>query len=277
MTFSPQYFGGILKLLTVLFVVIAGMSAPHPANAEFDHSNCNDLLQQHVRSVDGGKVTQVDYAGMAEDAAVLSAYLAATSSISRLTFDLWPMDEQLAFLINVYNAATISLILNAYPELKSIRDTGSLLRSPWSRSFVSLFGSTVSLDNIEHDMIRGWNIYHEPRIHFAVNCAAIGCPPLRAEAYSGATLRDQLDDNTRLFLSDRARNYADGKRIYISKIFDWYAADFSRGWQGIDSVSEFLQLYGSALNLDAAQHELLAQERLSIRHLDYDWGLNRAD
>ena len=104
---------------------------------------------------------------------ILDSYLAATAAVTKLTFDSWALEEQLAFLINVYNAATVALILTEYPDLESIRDIGTFLRSPWSREFVALFGGKVTLDNIEHDMIRGWNIYNEPRIHFAVNCFAL--------------------------------------------------------------------------------------------------------
>lgn len=243
--------------------------------ADFDHSSWDALLRKHVRVIDSGSVTQVDYAGMVQDVSELDSYLAATAVITRLTFDSWALEDQLAFLINVYNAATVALILTEYPGLESIRDIGTLLRSPWNREFVTLFGSNVTLDNIEHDMIRGWNIYNEPRIHFAVNCAAIGCPPLRAEAYVGSKLQQQLDDNTRLFLSDRNRNYLEGNRLYLSQIFNWYEEDFTRGWQGVDSVEEFLALYGDALGIAAAQQATLQQGEFAIRYLRYDWGLNR--
>jgi len=244
--------------------------------ADFDHASWDALLRKHVRVIDGGSVTQVDYAGMAQDASELDSYLAATAAVTRLTFDSWVLEDQLAFLINVYNAATVALILTEYPDLESIRDIGNILRSPWGREFVSLFGGSVTLDNIEHDMIRGWNIYNEPRIHFAVNCAAIGCPPLRAEAYVGNKLQQQLDDNTRLFLSDGTRNYLQGDRLYVSQIFNWYEEDFTRGWQGIDSVEEFLALYGDALGIPVDQQGALQQGEFSIRYLRYDWGLNRA-
>ena len=244
--------------------------------ADFDHSRWDALLRKHARVIDGGSVTQVDYAGMAHDASELDSYLAATAAVTRLTFDSWALEDQLAFLVNVYNAATVALILTEYPDLESIRDIGNILRSPWSREFVALFGGNLTLDNIEHDMIRGWNIYNEPRIHFAVNCAAIGCPPLRAEAYVGNKLQQQLDDNTRLFLSDRNRNYVEGDRVYVSQIFNWYEEDFTRGWQGIESVEEFLALYGDALGIPGDQQRALQRGEFSIRYLRYDWGLNRA-
>jgi len=257
----------------LLLCVVAVL--PVAALAQFDHQAWDQLLHEHVRVIDGGKVTQVDYVGMSRDAAALNAYLGDAAAVSRITFDRWSQDEQLAFLINVYNAATVSIVLTEYPDIDSIRDIGSLFRSTWSREFVSLFGATVTLDNIEHDMIRGWNIYNEPKIHFAVNCAAIGCPPLRAEAYVGNKLQQQLDDNTRLFLADRNRNYLDGKRLYVSKIFDWYEEDFAKGWKGIDSVAQFLATYSTALDLTADEKRALETGQTSIRYLSYDWNLNR--
>lgn len=268
---KSNYVRAFLRYFLLSFVLVF----PAFANGQFNHDSWDILLKKHVRVIDGGKASQVDYAGMAKDQASLNAYLGDVASVRKQTFDEWTTDEQLAFLINTYNAATVSLVLTEYPELDSIRDIGSLFRSPWSRAFVSLFGEMVTLDNIEHDMIRGWDIYREPRIHFAVNCAAIGCPPLRAEAYVGSKLTQQLDDSTRLFLSDRSRNYFDGKRVYVSKIFDWYADDFEQGWQGIDSLGEFLSNYSAALGLDADQKQALSAGRISIRYLSYDWGLNQ--
>lgn len=267
--------GRICTLIIRAFLLAGGLSCASGALADFDHSSWDLMLRKHVLVFDGGSVTQVDYAGMALEKSELDAYLAATAAVSRLTFDSWAREDQLAFLINVYNAGTVALILTEYPGLESIRDIGNILRSPWSREFVSLFGNKVTLDNIEHDMILGWNIYNEPRIHFAVNCAAIGCPPLRAEAYVGNSLQRQLDDNTRLFLSDRNRNYLQGDRLYVSQIFNWYEADFTRGWQGINSVKAFLALYGDALGITAAQQSALLQGDFAIRYLRYDWGLNR--
>lgn len=257
------------SIIGVMVVMLPSMAA-----GQFAHDAWHDLLNSNVHVIDGGQATQVNYTAMARDSARLQAYLGDVASVSRQTFDNWSTDDQLAFLINTYNAATVALVLTEYPDIDSIRDIGSLFQSAWSRPFVSLFGQRVTLDEIEHDMIRGWGIYKEPRIHFAVNCAAIGCPPLRAEAYIGARLDEQLDDNVRLFLADRTRNYADGNRLYISKIFDWYEEDFEKGWQGINSVSAFLSRYQDALNLTPQQAAALTAGRLSLRYLRYDWGLN---
>ena len=247
---------------------------PVSALAEFDHSQWDSLLRKHVKVQGAGVATQLDYAGMAGDQAQLSAYLAALAAVDRASFEVWDTASQLAFLINTYNALTVDLILDDYPDIDSIRDIGFLLSSAWNQDIASLFREPVTLDEIEHEMIRGWDRYKEPRIHFAVNCAAIGCPALRNEAYVGDRLERQLEDSTKLFLSDRSRNYFDNGRLYVSSIFDWYEEDFERGWGGIDSVAEFLANYPSELGLDGQTVGSLRAGNLRIRYLRYDWDLN---
>ncbi len=255
-----------------LFILLA---LPTCLFAEFDHSSWDKLLRKHVYTIEEGVATQVDYSGMAADRAVLKSYLFNIGTVQRDSFDNWAESAQLAFLINTYNAWTVELILGEYPEIDSIRDIGFILSSAWRQQIASLFGEQVSLDDIEHGMIRGWNRYQEPRIHFAVNCAAIGCPALRGEAYDGGKLDQQLEENTRLFLSDRSRNYFSDGRLYISSIFDWYQEDFEQGWQGIDSVGRFLANYADALQLDSATvARLRKDDGIRIRHLRYDWNLN---
>jgi hypothetical protein len=245
-----------------------------PAHAAFDHSTWNTLLQTHVRLIDGGQATQVDYAGMAAERAQLEQYLQSLSVVQRDNFEQWSQDEQLAFLINAYNAWTVELVLGAYPGLRSIRDIGGLLRSPWRRDIVELFGERFTLDNIEHDMIRGWGRYNNPLIHFAVNCASVGCPALRNEAYIGDRLQAQLDEQTRLFLQDRSRNYRDGQTLYLSSVFRWYPEDFEKGWLGYDSLLLFIKAYAAALDLTPDDVMLLESGRIRIRYLRYGWRLN---
>jgi len=260
---------------TLRIIVLAALCAmPGLVAAEFDHGPWDRLLAAHVRVFDQGQVTAVDYAGVAADRGRLTSYLNALAGVSRNEFDSWSQMEQLAFLINAYNAWTVELIVSEYPGIESIRDIGFLPGAAWRRNIVSLFGEQVSLDDVEHGMIRGWDRYQEPRIHFAVNCAAIGCPALRAEAYVGERLEAQLDDSTRSFLADRSRNYISDGSVYISRIFDWYEEDFERGWQGVESVHQFLLRYADALNAGPQQRIDLEQQALRIRYLDYDWGLN---
>lgn len=243
-------------------------------HSEWDHSEWDVLLKKHVITKDGGAITEVDYAGFAKDRTQLKSYLTKLSSLSQSDFDTLSKEEQLAFLINAYNAWTIELILQKYPNLKSIKELGGFLSTPWAKSFIPLLDKTRSLDEIEHTMIRGSGRYNEPRIHFAVNCASIGCPALRAEAYTGKKIEAQLEEQTRLFFSDRSRNRLSGNTLELSSIFKWYDKDFRKGWMNTFTVAAFAEHYAEALGLSSEQVKALKAGKISIDYLDYDWRLN---
>jgi hypothetical protein len=255
----------------------AGLCCP-PLLASEDslHADWQTLLARHVRWNDEGTATTVDYAGFRTDRALLDRYLDALSAIARERFERWPKPERDAFLINAYNAFTVRLILDAPADVRSIRDLGSLFRSPWKQRFFDLLGERRHLDEVEHELLRGAPDYRDPRIHFAVNCASIGCPALRQEAYSGELLDAQLEDQTRRFLADRARNRAlpAQRRMEISPIFDWYREDFERGFAGAESLPKFLARYADVFGLDAEQARSLAAGGWRIGFTEYDWALN---
>jgi hypothetical protein len=242
----------------------------------FDHSAFDALLKKHVVLIEGGKATKVNYANFAKDRAQLKTYLDALSKVSPAEYKGWSKNEQLAFLINAYNAYTVELILTKYPDLKSIRDLGSTFSSPWKKKFFMLLGEEKHLDDVEHGMIRAEGVFNEPRIHFVVNCASIGCPALRNEAITADKLEAQLEDSTKKFLADRSRNRIAEGSVQISKIFDWYGKDFSKGWKGYTSLNQFLAKYADALTDNAADKQALAEGKLKVSFLDYDWGLNVA-
>lgn len=256
--------------ILVAWVLAAGVAQANP----FDHSLWNNLLQKHVEPLRGGSATVVDYAGFKGDREQLKRYLNQLSAVSRGTFEQWSTSTQLAFLINAYNAWTVELILTEWPDLDSIKDLGGFFTSPWKKRFIPLLGEKRTLDDIEHEMIRGWDRYQEPRIHFAVNCASLGCPALRREAYSGPKLNAQLEEQTHLFLADRSRNRLEEGTLRLSPIFDWYREDFEKGWQGYDHLSEFLLDYSEALDLTPKARQQLKQGKLDIAYTDYDWSLN---
>lgn len=250
------------------------------AQAAFDHTHASwsALLARHVVVLRGGQATQVRYAGFVADRKPLQAYLGALSAVSDLAFKSFSPAQQQAFLINAYNAYTVALILGRYPDLASIRDLGSLLTTPWKRKWVPLLGATVSLDEIEHEMLRKRGRYDEPRSHFAVNCASIGCPALREEAFVGERLEAQLEEQTVRFLSDRTRNRynAERSRLEISKIFDWYGEDFRLGHRGIASLPAFLARHADRLADSAVDRDRIRTQKVEIAFLDYDWKLNDA-
>ena len=263
----------------LLALGVAALALPATALAQsFDHSHAawTALLKKHVVLLGGGQASQLRYAGMAADRAALKAYLAQLSAVSPAAFDGFSKPQKMAFLINAYNAYTVELILTKYPKLESIRDLGSLVTKPWSVKNIPLLGSTLTLDNIEHDRLRAPGRYDDPRIHFAVNCASIGCPMLREEAFVADRLEAQLDEQAMRFMADRSRNrYADGK-LEVSKIFDWYGGDFKAGHKGIASLPAFLARYATQLADAPADRARITAMSVPIAFLDYDWKLNDA-
>ncbi|MBL8309861.1 MAG: DUF547 domain-containing protein [Burkholderiales bacterium] len=248
------------------------------AVAQFDHSHkgFDDLLKKHVSYISNGNASQVSYAGFARDRAALKAYLGGVSAVPEATYKSWSKPQQLAFLINAYNAYTIELILTKYPNVKSIRELGGTFTKPWSLKFFTLFGRETTLDNIEHDMIRAEGVFNDPRIHVAVVCASIGCPMLRNEAFTGERIDSQLEDGMQRFLSDKSRNRynAESKKLEVSKIFDWYKKDFTKGYKGFSSLETTLGKYADRLSADPAAQAEIRAGKVSISYLDYDWNLN---
>ena len=259
---------------------LAGAAACAPAAAQdtFDHDHraWTALLARHVVPVRGGQASQVRYAGFAADRAALKTYLQALSGVTPAAFEAFGSARQQAFLINAYNAYTVELILARYPNLRSIKDLGSLLQSPWKPKWAPLLGTKVSLDDIEHEMLRQRGRYDDPRVHFAVNCASIGCPALREEAFVGQRLDAQLDEQTERFMSDRTRNRFDPARgrLELSRIFDWYGEDFRLGHRGVTSLPAFAARYADRLADAPADRERIRAQKVGIVFLDYDWSLN---
>ncbi|MEM9181865.1 MAG: DUF547 domain-containing protein [Pseudomonadota bacterium] len=235
---------------------------PHPGFAEY-----KTLLKGAVRFNDERTASEVDYAWLADRRQDLKGVLEALSGVAQETYNQWPESAQLAFLINAYNAFTLELILTRYPDLESIKDLGSLFRSPWKQEFFTLLGAERSLDEVEHEMIRG--TFAEPRIHAAVNCASCGCPALLAEPFAAATLDEQLATAMGGFLADRQRNYYDtaSGRVWVSPIFDWYEEDFAAA-EG--TLENYLVTYSDRLGLPPTT----PASDLKVKFTDYDWQLN---
>lgn len=202
-----------------------------------------------------------DYAGLKKDEARLNAYLDALASTNPETLS---PNDRFAYYINAYNAWTLRLILDHYPGISSIKDAGSLFRSPWKQPFVRLAGRTVTLDHIEHDILRPQ--FRDPRLHFAINCASKSCPPLASRPYEGPTLDAALDAAARSFVNNPAQVFLRDGTLHVSRIFDWYGDDFG----GEDGVWRFIRHYAAtplAKAMDAAKDHRLV-------YTAYDWSLN---
>ena len=264
----------IVPLVTFIVCFIGPwFTTQHALAFDHTHEEWNRLLKKHVVVITNGSATQVRYAGFKKDRTTLKRYLDSLSSVKKSEFDPWSKNKQLAFLINAYNAFTIELILTRYPDLDSIWDTGSFLVKPWRKRFFMLLDQKRHLDDIEHNMIREKGVYDEFRIHFAVNCASIGCPALRNEAFTYSLLDTQLEDSMVRFLSDTSRNRYNPKSntLEVSKIFDWYETDFTGGK---DTLKSFFSTYAHLFSSQADHVKFIREMNVSITFLKYDWGLN---
>jgi hypothetical protein len=249
---GPRLFFVCFLVSFFLVLNLPGLSWPAET---VDHTLYVDLLKKYVK--DG----VVNYQGLKNEESRLNAYLKVlegtdTGQLSR--------DEQLAFYINAYNATTIKLILTAYPGVKSIRDLGGrVFNRVFSKEIVRIEGKTISLDDLEHGIIRPR--FKEPRVHFAVNCASTSCPPLISEPYQGSILDQQLDASTRAFLNNPQRNYLEGNQLYVSRIFKWFSEDFN------DDVVGFFLKFADG---DVREQLTANRDRIKVKYLDYDWSLN---
>ena len=239
-------------------------NAPN-SRESINHSLWDNLLSRHVRKSNRG-VNLVDYRGFsAADRTMLADYIAILTGVSISQFN---RDQQLAYWINLYNALTVQVVLDHYP-VDSIRDInispGLFTIGPWDKTLISIEGEDLTLNDIEHRILRP--IWRDPRIHYAVNCASIGCPDLRDRAYSGTEIDAALDQAATAYVNDpRGVSVVDGK-VSVSKIYDWFIEDFG-GSEGM--VLRHLQHY-AAPELAA---RLEAIGKLSDVH--YDWSINFA-
>lgn len=257
---------------TALLAMLLGV--PSAAVAPFDHTYAawDQLVRRHVRWLPDNAQSRVNYGGLAAERSRLTQALGEMSAVSAADFESWGRPQRMAFLINAYNAFTVELILGAWPRVASIKDLGSVLRSPWKQPFFVLLGGKHHLDWIEHEQLRPK--YADPRVHAAVNCASIGCPALRPEAFLAATLDAQLDDSMRRFLSDRTRNRVVDGRLEVSAIFKWYRTDFEQGHGGIRRLEDVFARHADVMSDDGATRAALRQGALPVTFLPYDWSLN---
>jgi hypothetical protein len=241
---------------------------------DHQYSTWDELSKKHVVWLADKSQSRVSYAGFKADRTKLNEVLTELSGVTQAEFDGFNQAQQMAFLINAYNAFTVELILSKYPDLKSIKDTGSLIQSPWKKKFFKLLGAERHLDWIENEQLRP--NYKDPRIHVGINCASIGCPALRNEAFTAAKLDAQLDDSLARFLSDKTRNrYKDGK-LEVNEIFNWFAEDFEKGNKGFSKVADVFAKYATQITPDATAQAALRAKTVTITFLPYDWNLNDA-
>ncbi|WP_299982930.1 DUF547 domain-containing protein [Desulfobacula sp.] len=238
--------------LSILFLFFADHTL---AKEDVGNRIYASLLKKHVTK------KHVNYDGFKKDEKLLDEYLAILSHTDAKSLS---KNNRFAFYINAYNAFTIKLVLTKYPDINSIKEIGGFFSNPWNKKFILLQKKTVSLDYIEHKIIRPK--FKDPRVHFAINCASKSCPPLRDEPYKGETLENQLNDQTREFINDKKNNFIKGDTLFVSKIFKWFEADFS------DNSLMFIKRYASK---ELKEKLNSAGNNMKIAYLYYDWSLNR--
>lgn len=220
------------------------------------HQLWDQLVKTHVKA--NGLV---DYKGFISEKPKLESYLKLLSE-NAPDRSKWSKNEQLAYWINAYNAYTVKLIVDFYPT-KSIRDLGPKLKIPlikdvWHYKFFKIAGVDMSLDEVEHGILR--KEFDEPRIHFAINCASISCPPLLNEAFVADKLEAQLTKVTVAFINDPVRNKLGTQSVQLSSIFSWFTGDFTKK----GTLIEFLNKYSKVKIAPNAK----------VSFLDYNWNLN---
>jgi hypothetical protein len=231
-----------------------------------DHAAWTAMLQRYVVATPSG-LNQVRYAAWkAESHGTLKGYVKSLEGTDVSKLD---RPEQFAFWSNLYNAKTIDVVLDRYP-VKSIKDIhlgggfmAAIAGGPWKAKLVTVSGYALSLDDIEHVILRG--LFKDPRVHYAVNCASVGCPNLLREALTGATLEGQLDVAARAYVNSVRGVRADGDRVIASSIYNWFQPDFGGGVAGVVAHLKRYAEPALARRLDRAG---------TIHEYAYDWSLN---
>ena len=230
-----------------------------------DFTAWDRLLETYVTQSPQGN-TLFDYAAVTEaDKAALAGFLERQAAVP---ISRHARPQQMAYWINLYNALTVQVVLEHFP-VSTIRDIdispGFFSDGPWDKEVIRVEGEDLTLNDIEHRILRP--IWMDPRIHYAVNCASIGCPDLRADSYRAEELDRQLDDAARRYVNDPRGVSIEGGRVTVSKIYDWFYEDFGRN---PESLLMHLKRY--------AEPELARRlkEIGEIHDTDYDWDLNAA-
>ena len=266
--------GRVLAVLVAPLLLASLCSPPGPpaaaAREDFDHSHAlwTEVLAAHVRGDD------FDYAGVKKDPTKLRTYLAELQAVTPEQVAGWTTEQRFAFWINVYNAHTIQKVVDNYP-IKSIRklDKAFGVKTVFNQEWIPMRrfdpdedGDELSLNDIEHEILRAR--FPDARVHAAINCASVSCPPLRSEAFVATELDRQLQEQMSAFVVDTKRNKLDrdDERLRLSEIFKWFREDFERD---AGSVRDYLIRYAPT-----EQASFIRQAK--IRYLDYDWDLNDA-
>jgi hypothetical protein len=269
-------------ILVAAITVLSGCASPSPSaqesvqsvqrtsSAPLSYENYGKVLQTYVNAQE-----LVDYPALQANAQPLKGVVAEMGTVTPSTYAAWSDADKIAFLVNAYNAITLESIIKQKPLKKSIKDIFGV----WNFAKHTVAGESKTLDDIEHNTLR--KTFNEPRIHAALVCAAISCPPLRREPYAGEKLNEQLDDQVRQWLAtphglkiDRTQN-----QVSVSSIFKWFGEDWEKSYGTADgftggsterAVLNFISRY-----VNPEDQAYLAKGGYKLNYLNYDWSLNR--
>ncbi len=217
----------------------------------------------------------------------LDTFIEHLEKLPSAVYDGWSKEQKIAFWINAYNGFTLKAIIDHYPikggsflsKRRFPKNSIRQIKGVWDKLELTTMGRKLTLNDIEHEILR--KEFNEPRIHMALVCAAMSCPPLRDEPYTGEKLDEQLDDQARKFLKDplKFRIDREKERVYVSSIFKWFGKDFVPTYGADDRFKEYEETDRAVLSfvsryLESETQEYLAAQELSVKHLDYDWSLN---
>jgi len=264
--------GPAFLLLFFLVSVAAALESEAPAKKNsliFPKDDFAAVLKSHTDSTG-----MVDYKSLKRDSAMLYSFLGKTSHLLSAAYNRLDRNERLAYWINVYNAQTMKVIIDNYPK-KSIQE----IKGAWDRITFMAAGRKLTLDGLENDILR--KEFNEPRIHMALVCAAVSCPPLRSEPYSGEKLEEQLADQSRRFLADPGNFRIDAGQgvLYLSSIFKWFGDDFARVYGQNGRFKEYGSKDRALMDFISANvvedvRSALVSGKWKIKFMDYNWALN---
>ncbi|MCP4580420.1 MAG: DUF547 domain-containing protein [candidate division Zixibacteria bacterium] len=266
------------KLILIITILIGEVSYIYAGN--FSHSELNTLLNDYTGS------GLVNYSKIKNNDSLLTGYLYKLNNVSEAEYSTWGKWSKMAFWINAYNAITIYGIIMNYPikygsllsRVRFPRNSIRQIKDFWDTDFNDIFGKKITLNQIEHEILR--REFGDPRIHFSIVCASIGCPELNNSVYRGDSLDWQLDNDVRRFINDSNKVRLDTLRnvIYLSSIFKWYSDDFpeSENHEWLKGYNkDERRILGFIIRYMAGNpRNYTTQKTPKIKYLDYDWSLN---
>lgn len=268
-------------LLAVMGLLSSNSLAGQTNEKGFGFSDYDSVLKAFVDDS-----AMVNYRELKARPQKLNTFINAMGNVSPGDYDKWSGKDKIAFWLNAYNALTLKAIIDNYPIKSSFfrsriwpKNSIRQITGVWDKKTFKVMGKSLTLEHIEHKILRVK--FDEPRIHMAMVCAAMGCPPLRSEPYVGEKLDEQLDDQTHRFLADSAKFKIDrsGKTLYLSPIFEWFADDFIKKYGPTRGIGMHNRKVSSVLNFVASylretDKKYVLAGRFKVKYLKYDWSLN---